>query len=61
MTSELSETLNELVSKLQKTIDMIRPNVVLGDDDSIHLTDHQLGCKAGLELAIRHIEQISTG
>ena len=60
MDNELSKVLNELVSKLQKTVGMVQPHIVLGDDDSINLTQHQLGFIAGINTAIKLVEQIPT-
>jgi len=60
MANRTSIALASIIEKLTRTKDMVQPVIVMGDDDSIYLTERQEGFKEGLEAAIRIIEQTST-
>lgn len=60
MVSRTSIALASIIEKLTRTKDMVQPVIVMGDEDSIHLTERQEGFKEGLDTAIRIIEQTST-
>ena len=60
MANRTSIVLTSIIEKLTRTKEMVQPVIVMGDDDSIHLTERQEGFKAGLDTAIRIIEQTST-
>lgn len=60
MARSIGEILKDLIAKLETTSKQVQPHIVLGDDDSIYLTERQLGFKEGLASAIRMIEQTDT-
>lgn len=60
MASKTSKVLGSLIEKLTRTKSMVQPVIVMGDEDSINLTERQLGYIDGLETAIKLIEQTST-
>ena len=60
MASKTSKVLGSLIEKLTRTKSMVQPIIVMGDEDSINLTERQLGYIDGLETAIKLIEQTST-
>lgn len=60
MANRTSMALASIIEKLTRAKDMVQPVIVMGDDDSIYLTERQEGFKEGLDVAIRIIEQTST-
>lgn len=60
MANRTSVALASIIEKLTRTKDMVQPVIVMGDKDSIYLTEQQEGFKKGLDAAIRIIEQTST-
>lgn len=60
MANRTSMALASIIEKLTRTKDMVQPVIVMGDNDSIYLTERQEGFKEGLDVAIRIIEQTST-
>jgi hypothetical protein len=60
MANRTTTALASIIEKLTRTKDMVQPVIVMGDEDSINLTERQKGFKEGLNCAIRIIEQTST-
>lgn len=60
MASRTSIVLASIIEKLARTKEMVQPVIIMGDEDSIHLTERQEGFKEGLDAAIRIIEQTTT-
>ena len=60
MASRTSMVLASIIEKLTRTKDMVQPVIVMGDENSIYLTERQEGFKEGLNTAIRIIEQTTT-
>lgn len=58
MARPIGEILKDLITKLEASSDMVKPHIVLGDEDSIYLTERQIGYKEGLEAAVRLVEQV---
>ena len=57
MARRMTVMLNSLIEKLGRLRDGTQPIIVMGDEDSINLTERQLGFIDGINAAIRLIEQ----
>lgn len=44
--------MDKVIERLQAIIEDIKPQPVIGDDDSIYLTEYQEGMRSGLQRAI---------
>lgn len=47
----------DIIRDLQGIRDSIEPQVCIGDEDSIFLTDYQQGMKAGIDIAIAELKK----
>lgn len=47
-----------LIKELRTTANNIKPVPTLGDDDSIYLTEYQIGLNAGLMVAISMVKRM---
>lgn len=55
-TPDADAFLDKLRENIQTYHDVIKPNIVMGDDDSIHLTDRQEGMKWALQMVLKAID-----
>lgn len=47
----------DLIKELQQIRDGIEPQICIGDEDSIFLTEYQQGMKAGIDIAIGELKK----